>query len=69
MRGTMGKAKFIRAGFSLGLATLTAISNPLWRLSLIGIGAIAPLPFIAPAEAATLTNWQFDPNTRELQVC
>jgi hypothetical protein len=68
MRGTMGKAKFIRAGFSLGLATLTAISNPLWRLSLIGIGAIAPLSSIAPAEAATLTNWQFDPSTRELQV-
>jgi hypothetical protein len=68
MRGTMGKAKFIRAGFSLGLATLTAISNPLWRLSLIGIGALATLPCIAPAEAATLTNWQFDPNTRELQV-
>lgn len=68
MRGTMRKAKFIRAGFSLGLATLTAISNPLWRLSLIGIGAIAPLSAIAPAEAATLTNWQFDPNTRELQV-
>jgi hypothetical protein len=64
----MRKAKLMRAGFSLSLATLTAISNPLLRLSLIGIGAIAPLFAIAPAEAATLTNWQFDPNTRELRV-
>ncbi|MBD2001363.1 AMIN domain-containing protein [Leptolyngbya sp. FACHB-541] len=64
----MRKAKFVRVGFSLGLATLTAISNPLLRLSLIGIGAIAPFSAIAPAEAATLTNWQFDPNTRELRV-
>ncbi|NJL39241.1 MAG: AMIN domain-containing protein [Leptolyngbyaceae cyanobacterium SM1_4_3] len=63
----MGKARFVRVGFSLGLATLTAVSNPFLRLSLIGIGAIA-IPSIAPAEAATLTNWQFDPDTRELQV-
>jgi hypothetical protein len=63
----MGKARFVRVGFSLGLATLTAISNPLLRLSLIGIGAIA-IPSITPAQAATLTNWQFDPNTRELWV-
>ncbi|NJO76703.1 MAG: AMIN domain-containing protein [Leptolyngbyaceae cyanobacterium RM1_406_9] len=63
----MGKARFVRVGFSLGLATLTAISNPLLRLSLIGIGAIA-IPPLAPAQAATLTNWQFDPNTRELWV-
>jgi hypothetical protein len=63
----MGKARFVRVGFSLGLATLTAISNPLSRLSLIGIGATA-ISSITPAQAATLTNWQFDPNTRELWV-
>jgi hypothetical protein len=68
MPGKMRKAKFARIGFSLGLATLTAVGTPLMRLSLLGMGAIATFHPLAPAEAATLTHWQFDPSTRELRV-
>lgn len=57
--------------FWLNLRIKAAIAHPIPTLgmwSLAAFTAIAPFEFCAPAQAAVLSSWNFDPDTRQLEI-
>ncbi len=54
--------------FWLSLGLVAIASNPLWVVLRLGAGAIATVAAITPAQAAALTQWQFDPVNQQLEV-
>jgi hypothetical protein len=53
---------------TVGIFTFASTGTPFLAHLAVGTGAIATLALSAPVQAATLTNWQFDPTTQQLTI-